>query len=677
MFDGAKEAKVYNLIVDVSEPDSEAMIIGANSKVYNCTFNDTVTQVSNRHQVLCVVLLGEGSEIYNCLLEGAPQTGIKTKSNSEVHDNIIKMRVTVTNGYGVQGYNDKNVKVHHNKIVPYDGRGIHVRGSGWDVHHNYVEVRNGPNTEYVAGRGLKMTEHGIKLEKARNAKVHDNVVLSISVPGGFPTPLNLDVLPGSNNQIYDNTFVALDRHNDDAHAAYLMNRTGASITIEDNTFYTNKWSLYFEWGGTSNNTFRRCTFAKLQPSTGDEFAEFGNTWPSVNNMFVDCRFLGGIDPKINGITAKAYHNWRGDADYSIAWSLDLTAVDGQAKLPGASVTITDQAGMEVAKGKTDADGKFTAELKQYTVKYTGASVIATDKAGKEVTKGRRSGKGKLIAYLDEYTLGYADGSVTVTDQHGKEVVNGKIDADGKFTSDLEEYTLKYTAASGTITTKVDKKTIKGKMDKAEKFTIDTKEYTVNRSGASVILTDKAGKRVAKGKMLKSGRARLRFTADKKTYSVRYRGASVAVIDKDDKGITKGKMDKAGKLVIYLTEYALKCSDALVTVTNKAGEELATGDIDAERKFTADLKDYTLNYTKGADTTEVVEYGTYTVAVSAGEKSGKFEIAPTKPMLGTFDMATGKVKLTAQPVIEPEERPIDKYWKERIKLAIEEENQGVK
>ncbi len=454
MLGGASEAKIYNLIVDVSEPDSEALLIGPNSKVYNCTFNDTVTQVSNRHKIMCVVNLGVDSEIYNCLLDGSPQSGVKTKDGGNVHDNIIKMRVTATNGYGVQGYGQDDVKVHHNKIMPYDGRGIHVseKGSNWDVHHNYVEIRNGPNREYAAGGAMKMTEHGIKLETTSNSKVHDNVVLSISVPGGFPTPLNIDVRPDSNNKVYNNTFVAFDRHNGDAHAVYLINKDGASTTIEDNTFYTNKWSFHYYWGGTSNNTFRRCTFRKLQPSTGEGFVDFGNTKPSVNNVFVDCQFLDGIDPKIAHIRPKEDEDWRGDADYSIAWSFDLAVFNDKKKVAGAVVTVTDAAGQEVAKGKTDKAGKFTADLKEYTVKYA----------------------------------------------------------------------------------------------------------------------------------------------------------------------------------------------------------------------------------KGAEKTEIIQHGVYTVRISAGEKSGGFRIAPTTPMLVKVNLASaGAIKMRPRRFVEPKERPIDKYWKERIKLAATEENKGTK
>lgn len=383
LLSGARGAELYNLIVEVSEPDSEALKMGPLSKVYNCTFKDTVTSVSNRHAQIPVVEMNTGCEIYQCFLDGSPQVGIKAADDCTIHDNIIKMRVTVTNGYGVQGYRKSNVHIHHNKIIPYEGRGIHVseKGSNWHVHHNYVEVRVGPNAEYPLGGRMKMTAHGIKLETTSNSKVHDNVVVSISIVGGFPTTLNIDVKPDSNNAVYNNTFVALDRHNKDSHAVYLMNTDGASLTIEDNTFYSNRWFFHYYWGGTSNNVFRRCTFAKLQPSTADGFIDFANSKPSINNIFVDCQF-DGVDPKVSRIRKKETKDWRADVAYSIAWSLELQVQNAGKAVANAALTVVDASGSEIS-ATTDDTGKVLLDFKEYTVSYTkGAEATEVIEHGK-------------------------------------------------------------------------------------------------------------------------------------------------------------------------------------------------------------------------------------------------------------------------------------------------------
>ncbi|NRA39498.1 MAG: right-handed parallel beta-helix repeat-containing protein [Planctomycetes bacterium] len=391
---GARGAQVHNLIIDVAAPDSQAVVMGPLSKIYNCSFNSTVTEVSNRHAQLPSVRLGKGSEIYHCFIDGSPQVGIKATDDSHIHDNIIKMRVTVTNGYGVQGYRQKNVQVHHNTIIPYEGRGVHIseRGSNWDVHHNYIEVRVGPNKEYPLGGRMKMTEHGIKLETTTNSQVHNNVVMSVSIVGGFPTSLNIDVKPDSNNQVFKNTFIALDRHNKYAHAIYLMNKTGASLKIEDNTFYSNRWMFHYYWGGTSNNTFRRCSFIKLQPSTAEGFVDFANTNPSINNLFVDCQF-DGYDPKVSRIREKEEKDWRGDAEYAIAWSLGLEVVNGGSKVADATFTVSNKAGEEVLSGKADANGVCHMDLKEYTVRYAkGAEATETIQHGTYTVKIETAGK---------------------------------------------------------------------------------------------------------------------------------------------------------------------------------------------------------------------------------------------------------------------------------------------
>ena len=123
---GAQGAVVENVVIEVAAPDTFGLIVGAGGKVRNVTIIHKGTHVTNRHQQVADIATGRDCEVSYCRLEGGPQAGIKAGSGTEVHHNVIRHRATVTNCYGVQGYGQKNVKVHHYLIVPYNGRGIHL-----------------------------------------------------------------------------------------------------------------------------------------------------------------------------------------------------------------------------------------------------------------------------------------------------------------------------------------------------------------------------------------------------------------------------------------------------------------------------------------------------------------------------------------------------------------------
>ena len=188
---GARGVLVENVVIEVTAPDTVALSVGPKAEVRHVTILHNGTHVTNRHAQLANIAVGPGSTVHHCWLEGGPQVGVKARNGSTVHHNLIS----------------------------HNGRGIHIanKSTNWNVHDNYVEVRETKNKEYK-----RMQTHGIKLEGTRNSKVLRNTMLAVSSDGGEPTPLNIDVKPGAGNLVADNTFIALTINKRGAYAAYFV-----------------------------------------------------------------------------------------------------------------------------------------------------------------------------------------------------------------------------------------------------------------------------------------------------------------------------------------------------------------------------------------------------------------------------------------------------------------------
>jgi len=363
---GLDGAEIHDLIVEIDLPDSEGITTGPNTRLHHVTFIHGGRHVSNRHAQCAVVVAGRGSEVSRCKIDGGPQVGVKALTDSNVHHNEIRQRAVVTNGYGVQGYRQSNVKVHHNTIVPHNGRGVHLseKSDGWEVHHNYIEVRETGNREYQ-----RMETHGIKLEGTKNSNVHDNLVVAVSTESGSPTPLNVSIAPDAGNRVFGNRFVAVKTGPLPAFAAYLLGSDGQGTQFDDNTFRSNDYLVGIPWDGAVNHTFRRSTFRKIKPTDKVGLISFANAHPqggSVGLRFVDCRFLDGVSPTSHRFPPPAV-DWKRDAEYSVAWSLSLTTA------PEAEVRVVDNRGVEVAKRRTDGEGRCSVDLTQFSCAFSAAT----------------------------------------------------------------------------------------------------------------------------------------------------------------------------------------------------------------------------------------------------------------------------------------------------------------
>ncbi len=367
---GTVNCEIKDLTIEVDAPDSSAIIGGRKSKIHDCKLIHTGTHVSNRHAQLAVIVSGADAEVYNCTLLGGPQVGIKATSGSEIHHNEIRINVVVTNGYGIQGYGQKNIHAHHNRIIAKNGRGLHVseKSVGWRVHHNYIEARERANKEYPKG----LDTHGIKLEGCREAKVYRNVVVCESTERGNPTPLNFSIRANSNNEVYDNVFVAKKvTPKERATAIYLVGGDGTGTTVRDNVFFSNDRMFEVYWGPGNNFTFRNCRFYRLTATDKITTFYFWNSKPARNINFVDCTFGPGVSPN-------AYHfpktpeNWPADAEFAVSSTVTLIVASNGVPVPGAKVRTVKSAGGLVGDAKiftTDREGKTRHELRQFSVHF--------------------------------------------------------------------------------------------------------------------------------------------------------------------------------------------------------------------------------------------------------------------------------------------------------------------
>ncbi|MCZ7644609.1 MAG: right-handed parallel beta-helix repeat-containing protein [Planctomycetota bacterium] len=373
---GASAPELHDLIIEYHAADTTGLATGGGAKIHHVTIKSSSTKVSNRHRVLKAILPGDGSEVSFCRIEGVPHLGIYAADGAKIHHNFIRHRATATNGYGINGYHQKNVELYSNVIIAHNGRGIQVseQADNWKVYDNYIETRE-------TGGDFKQI-HGLKLERAQNSHIHHNTVLVVSTEDGQPTPLSLGLNAGSKVVVEHNTFIALRVSKPPAFAFYAIHTNCDDDTIADNTFYSNDWAGGVGDSGAESVTFRRCAFRKLAPEDKVRMIAYKNYQKGLGKdiRFIDCFFEAGLDTKAYDFPKGA--SWSNDGDYAVGWSLELVARRAGKALPGVEVVVSDKDGKEAARVKTDAEGKATVELLEFHVVFDAkAKTIAVAQPG--------------------------------------------------------------------------------------------------------------------------------------------------------------------------------------------------------------------------------------------------------------------------------------------------------
>ncbi|MFZ6036371.1 MAG: FG-GAP-like repeat-containing protein [Patescibacteria group bacterium] len=360
------------------DTDNFLFLYANNLQIYNNTLINNSTVVSNRHQGKEVVgsLNDSGNtKIYNNTITGGPQWGIRVyegasgSSGVEIYGNTISQNARVANPYSIAGH-APNMKIYNNTLTPQNGRGVHVTADNVEVYNNTITVKEGPNAEYAGG-----WSHGIKLEGATNADIHDNIVTAVAGGGyGAAYALDLTLDAGSNNEIHNNTFTATTSESAQIAAAvhFVGVEAGNGLDIHHNIFRTNNYHVYADWDSGSDVLFRTNTFERTGTPVNYHFLRFNTgTLPSTGIAFLDSILGSGVS--INDVS---YRTAGATIGYEIQQYLSVQ-VHRQAGgvLAGAYLSIRNQQGDEVAFGTTNSSGQALFAIRTHD--YAGKPPVET------------------------------------------------------------------------------------------------------------------------------------------------------------------------------------------------------------------------------------------------------------------------------------------------------------
>lgn len=187
-------------------------------------------------------------EVKNCEILNDPEMAILYAANApptnmqitgSIHDNILRQKEQVTEGYAIAVTNVKNMDISYNTIQPYRGRGIisDTSGTAWvdglEIHHNTItDLYEAGLFEYTV-YGLEPV--GIRLrnwgdDPLKNVSIHDNLIEGSTDSNGAHGIFGININsyhPNDDISIYNNTI------NIDATGPELYFGAGISLQIAD------------------------------------------------------------------------------------------------------------------------------------------------------------------------------------------------------------------------------------------------------------------------------------------------------------------------------------------------------------------------------------------------------------------------------------------------------------
>jgi hypothetical protein len=382
------DVEIADLTITVQGADTDAIFTNWGRRIHihgnRCTNN--CAKVTNRHQGVAAIDVinnaGGGTAVHDNIVENSPQFGIRVRakpagsSGFAVYDNQVSHQAIVTNPYAIAVDNMGDCEVYGTRITARNGRGIHVESEtmspGWVlVHDNQVDVKEGPNPEYAVN-----WTHGIKLEGAPHARVYNNQVIARAEPGfGHAYALDLSLTPGTDCEIYHNTFTAISTDPAFIAAAChpLETERGCGARLHDNVFESNSRLLYWNWGGGDSLYLASNVFRRLPGEVPFHTLHFENGGSSATDItLLDSRLEGGASLDDVFMKPNAV-----DVAYTVRWYLTVAVRDADGQpVAGARVTITDRAGAQVFAEATTEQGTMRADLVEYAA--TGPPAARTE-----------------------------------------------------------------------------------------------------------------------------------------------------------------------------------------------------------------------------------------------------------------------------------------------------------
>jgi hypothetical protein len=267
---------VDNMFISVNGKDAHCVLSNWSALTVTNTYcNNTSNSTNDRHMLPGNIKTSGRVTAYNNILIGG-NSSIVPGNSSVIYNNVLRHSGFATNGYGINIYENSNVRAYNNLIVPFNGRGfMDSTGSGNQAYDNLILVHEAPNPEF--GKDLNApclrARYG-----ANNLSFYNNRCLGVA--GGLNTATSGAYLGGSAgkvNNIYKNEFrVILGLHSRDNQYANAITFEGhgsadafVSDQITGNLFKSNNYILRLSGfdGGSYQKTIRANT---LEWVSGDD-----------------------------------------------------------------------------------------------------------------------------------------------------------------------------------------------------------------------------------------------------------------------------------------------------------------------------------------------------------------------------------------------------------------------
>ncbi|MBN2289628.1 MAG: hypothetical protein JXQ83_09880 [Candidatus Glassbacteria bacterium] len=347
--------------------------------IRNCRFEMDAPFIIDRHRISDqpVALRGEtASEVSDCQFIGGQGCLTVAGRGSQVNGSLFVNRQMATNHYSINVSGD-GTHIFDNRFEPETGSGIFISARNVEVYRNNFVVSSSPPTceyghEDYSVNAVRISDYNARpgsAEAAYGNRVYGNVFRIT----GRDYPLRPSYVPmvyavflsvgGGANYIYDNEVVVehLDPGSKAEAAAFYLGSSDNGGEWYGNTLTSNVPAVWVasRYGSAARAKFCSNTFIKAE-NAPESYKPVRMGWGSATAKDIEFRsnVFEGSDFAVEATGQ--------DHSYSVFWTLTVEVLDRAGNpLADEQVVVTDNAGSEVATGKTDGAGEFAAELIEY------------------------------------------------------------------------------------------------------------------------------------------------------------------------------------------------------------------------------------------------------------------------------------------------------------------------
>ncbi|MEX2235426.1 MAG: hypothetical protein WD824_24905 [Cyclobacteriaceae bacterium] len=353
--------------------------------ITSCRFDVESPFIINRHgsSFYAVDLSGpHPSEVSYSEFYGGQGCLVFKGNRSSVHHNHFVNRQMVTNHYSIMAMGDSS-HIFENYIEPEVGSGVEIfRHKFIDIFNNTIKIKTSPPTcEYGHGEystaAIRMADYRSKAGDPNGCygnRVFSNKIfitasdyphLSFYIPMAWAVYYSASA---GDNLVFGNDITVEDtdpQSKAEAAAFYVCGGPeGFGGRFYNNRITTNVPAAWVAsmYGGTANTKIFNNRIIK-SPSAGKDFKAIwigfkGCDWCVAKDVEFRSNIIEGNDFDLQ-VSEQ-------DHSFSVYWTLDIELKDKKGNpLKNSVISILDKNKQNVASGKTDEQGKFTAELLEF------------------------------------------------------------------------------------------------------------------------------------------------------------------------------------------------------------------------------------------------------------------------------------------------------------------------